>query len=81
MQESIGKELKIIRIRKNLTIEEVATALNLNAETIRRYENNGSGLSVERLESLLELYETDKYIFFKNVCDNMHDNNWLKKEE
>lgn len=75
MQESIGKELKIIRIRKNLTIEEVATALNLNAETIRRYENNGSGLSVERLESLLELYETDKYIFFKNVCENMHKNN------
>lgn len=75
MQESIGKELKIIRIRKNLTIEEVATALNLNAETIRRYENNGSGLSVERLESLLELYETDKYIFFKNVRENMHNNN------
>lgn len=75
MQESIGKELKIIRIRKNLTIEEVATALNLNAETIRRYENNGSGLSVERLESLLELYDTDKYIFFKNVCENMPNNN------
>lgn len=75
MQESIGKELKIIRIRKNLTIEEVATTLNLNAETIRRYENNGSGLSVERLESLLELYGMDKYIFFKNVCENMYNNN------
>lgn len=72
MQEAIGKELKIIRIRKNLTIEDVAKSLNLNAETIRRYENNSSGLSIERLETILDLYKVDMSIFFNNVCENMH---------
>ena len=73
MQEAIGKELKIIRIRKNLSIDVVAKSLNLNVETIRRYENNSSGLSIERLESILDFYKIDMSIFFNNVCENMHD--------
>lgn len=73
MQNSIGKELKIIRIRNNLRLEEVADSLNINRETLRRYENNSSGLSVERLEELLNFYKIDKSIFFQNVCANMHE--------
>lgn len=80
MQEAIGKELKIIRIRKNLTIEDVAKSLNLNAETIRRYENNSSGLSIERLETILDLYKVDMSIFFNNVCENMHNSKENIKE-
>lgn len=71
MLESIGKELKIIRIRNNLKLEEVADMLNFNRETLRRYENNASGLSVERLEELLNFYKVDKSNFFENVCANM----------
>lgn len=78
MQNSIGKELKIIRIRNNLRLEEVADSLNINRETLRRYENNSSGLSVERLEELLNFYKIDKSIFFQNVCANMHEK---EKEE
>lgn len=74
MLEAIGKELKIIRIRKNLTLENVAEKLNINRETLRRYENNATGLSVERLEELLNFYDIKKDIFFDNVCVNMHDN-------
>ena len=72
MLNSIGKELKIIRIRNNLKLEEVAEKLQINRETLRRYENNSSGLSVERLEELLEFYNEDKLNFFTNVCANMH---------
>ena len=50
MLEAIGKELKVLRIRNNYSIEDVANKLNVNRETIRRYENNSNGLSVERLE-------------------------------
>ena len=74
MNEAIGKELKIIRIRNNLTIEKVALDFGFNKETLRRYENNASGLSVERLEDLLNYYKVDKNIFFKNVCEYMHNN-------
>lgn len=73
MQKSIGNELKIIRIRNNLKLEDVADSLNINRETLRRYENNANGLSVERLEELLNFYKTDKAIFFENVCANMHE--------
>ena len=72
MLEAIGKELKIIRIRNNLKLGDVASELGINQETIRRYENNSSGLSVERLEKLLIFYNVDKKIFFDNVCANMH---------
>lgn len=72
MLEAIGKELKITRIRNNLNLDQVASDFELNKETLRRYENNASGLSVERLEKLLNYYNTDKDIFFKNVCDYMH---------
>lgn len=75
MLDSIGKELKIIRIRNNLKLEEVADKLNINRETLRRYENNSNGLSVERLEELLKFYQVNKAIFFENVCANIHENN------
>lgn len=71
MLESIGKELKILRIRNNYSVEEVADKLNVNRETIRRYENNSNGLSVERLEELLKFYNVSVNIFFENVCANM----------
>lgn len=81
MQNSIGKELKIIRIRNNLKLEDVADSLDINKETLRRYENNSNGLSVERLEQLLDFYKTDKLIFFENVCANMHKSNCEKEKE
>ena len=73
MLNSIGKELKVIRIRNNLKIEEVADKLNINRETLRRYEKSSIGLSVERLEKLLNFYKVDKFIFFENVCADLHN--------
>lgn len=75
MQEAIGKELKIIRLRNNLKLENVANDLNLNSETLRRYENATSGLSIERLEELLNYYKIEKTIFFQNICEYMHTKN------
>lgn len=73
MLNAIGKELKITRLRNNLKLQDVSLALNLNKETLRRYENNASGLSVERLEELLNYYKVDKNIFFANICEYMHN--------
>lgn len=73
MLEAIGKELKIIRIRNDMSLDEVAEKINVNRETLRRYENNSSGLSVERLEELLNYYNVEKSIFFANVCEYMHE--------
>lgn len=70
---AIGKELKILRIRNDLSIEKVADKLGLSRETIRRYENGAVDMSIERLEKLLTYYNADKIIFFNNVCENMHE--------
>lgn len=78
MQEAIGKELKITRLRLNLSLDDVAEKLDVNKETIRRYETNSNGLSVERLEELLNFYKIDKNIFFANMCEYMHQNNKIK---
>lgn len=78
MLEAIGKELKITRLRLNLSLDDVAKKLDVNKETIRRYETNSNGLSVERLEELLNLYKIEKSIFFTNVCEYMHKVNKVK---
>lgn len=74
MMEAIGKELKIMRIRNDMTMAEVAEKMGFNIETLRRYESNSTGLSVEKLEKLLVFYNADISIFFKNVCANVHEN-------
>lgn len=75
MLEAIGRELKVIRVRKDLSLENVAKDLHISRETLRRYENNSDGLSVERLEELLNYYKVSKSIFFQNVCAYNHENN------
>lgn len=71
MQEAIAEELRFLRLRKKMTLKDSADRLNISMETLRRYENKSSGLSVEKLEQLLKFYEIDISIFFKNVCANM----------
>lgn len=80
MQEAIGTELKISRIRNNMTMQEVSEKMGFNIETLRRYENNSSGLSIEKLEKLLLFYNENIDIFFDNVCENMHKNQEINEE-
>ena len=84
MQKSIGNELKIIRIRNNLKLEDVADSLNINRETLRRYENNSNGLSIEKLEGLLDFYKVDKAIFLKmfvQICTMRKNRRNMKKDQ
>ena len=81
MLEAIGKELKITRLRLNLSLDDVAKKLNVNRETIRRYETNSNGLSVERLEELLDLYKIEKNIFlpmYVNICTKSTENKYRR---
>lgn len=73
MLEAIAKELKSIRIKLDYSMQKVAEDNKFTIETLRRYETNCSGLSVEKLEILLKYYNADKDIFFRNICEYMHD--------
>lgn len=72
MLTAIAKELKSIRIKLGLSMIKVSSDNDFTVETLRRYETNSSGMSVERLESLLRYYGVDRIIFFRNICENMH---------
>lgn len=73
MLAAIGKELKILRIKADYSLEEAANKMGFNRETLRRYEKNSDGLSVERLEQILKFYKVNATIFFENVSANMHE--------
>ncbi len=72
MLEAIGKELQVVRIRKGLDAKTVAEKLDCHVETLKRWEKNPKGLSIEKLEELLDFYNEDKVSFFTNVSANMH---------
>ena len=78
MNEVVAKELKAIRIKKDLSIEDIAKINNVSTETIRRYEKGETNITIEFLEKMLAIYNVDISIFFRNVCENMHE---LKREE
>ena len=73
MQEAIAIEMKKTRMRNLFKREDIAKKLNVSAETIRRYETDCSGLTVEKMEKLLNIYNVDRLIFFTNVCAYIHN--------
>ena len=74
MNYAVARELKAARIRQDMSLEEVAKLNNVSYETMRRYEKGETNITIEFLEKMLSLYNTDISIFFKNVCENMHEN-------
>lgn len=73
MLEQIATELKLARIRKGKTLDEVGEDMQMSRETIRKYETTEISVSIEMLEKLLKYYGVDADIFFKNVCAYLHN--------
>ena len=75
VSKEIGKELKAIRIRNGLTLQDVENALNIHKNTISFYENHSEKMKVNILEKLLNFYNVNIYIFFKTICEYIHYEN------
>lgn len=78
MKETIKKyiadELRALRAKKNKSIVELADDLGLTKDTISRYENAKTSINIDVLEKMLDYYDLDFDIFFKNVCANKQNN-------
>lgn len=72
MNVAVARELKSIRIKKNLRMEDVAKENDLSCETLRRYEKDAANIPIKTLEKLLEYYKMPPAIFFENVCVYNH---------
>ena len=73
MTEAVARELKALRIRQGLTLEEVAKMRNVSYETMRKYETGKTNITIEFIEEMLKIYNTSQSIFFETVCVNMHN--------
>ena len=77
-RELIAGELRSIRAKKQLTIEDIASKTSLDKMTISRYENNSVSMQIDVLEKILKAYNVDFDIFFKNIYANKQ-NKWGDK--
>ena len=68
----IGEELKSLRIKKNLSIEQVSQELSIHSNTLYKYEKNASDMKLGMLEKLLNFYQIDEIIFFKIIREYNH---------
>ncbi len=60
---NIGENLKILRIQKKLSQEDIANYLNISRQAYCRYENNQREISLDTLCKLADFYnETTDYI-------------------
>ena len=74
-RELIADELRSIRARKNVSIEEVAKQSLVSKDTISRYENNLVSMQIDKLEQLLNYYGIEFDIFFENIYAKKHNEN------
>ena len=59
MSKSFGEHLRDLRIKKELTQQDVGDYLNINRTTYTKYETNVTQPNLEQLKMLCELFEVD----------------------
>ena len=72
-RELIAEELRSIRAKKKLSIENIAKKSSVAKDTICRYENNKVPMQIDILEKILKAYDIDFDIFFTNIYANKHN--------
>lgn len=59
MEKTVGNNLKVARMKSNLSMSAAGKLLNISATAIFKYENNTIIASLERLEQFAKIYNTD----------------------
>lgn len=79
----VGKRLKELREKKNLTQEELGKILNLNKSTISHYENDSRTPDLDKLERFANYYDVDlNYIVgLDNNCESKKQSVKMSDEE
>ena len=67
INKKIGEEIRMIRLKKNLSQEVLADELEISVSTWSNLERGITGFTVSRLSQILTLLETDLIEFFKKV--------------
>lgn len=73
-RELIAEELRALRAKSKLSLEDVADISKLNKDTICRYENNQVSMQIDNLEKIIQAYDKDFSIFITQIYANKHKN-------
>ena len=73
-RELIAEELRGLRAKSKLSLENVAEKANVNKDTISRYENNQVSMQIDNLEKILDVYDEKFDIFFTRIYANKQNN-------
>ena len=69
MLNQIGRELRVIRVKKGLTLKEASKITGVHYNTLSEYENYPERIKLGKLFDLLKSYQIDEDIFFNNICE------------
>ena len=73
---SMGNRLKKARIKRKLTQDQVANALEVHRTTVGKYENDESEPSLDKFAKMVDLYHADaNYILFGNIPNELRFRN------
>jgi transcriptional regulator with XRE-family HTH domain len=68
----VANELRSLRAKKKLSAEYISKKVNIHSNSLYKYENDASLLKLDVLIKILECYDTNVFIFFKNISENIH---------
>lgn len=71
--KTIGMELRALRIKNDLNVDEVCEKIGINRTSLYKYENNADDLKYKTLVQILDFYGTNPTIFFKIIGEYFHN--------
>ena len=76
----IANNVRKLRLKENLTREELSLALGVDNSYISKLEKSRINITIDRLEQLAEYFKLDVYLLLKdNQCD-MHHLKFIENE-
>lgn len=63
-QKQVSEKLKLARLKKGLSVPEVAEALNVSRQTVYNWEKDASRIPLRTFTALSDLYGVKTLYFF-----------------
>ncbi|WP_170923029.1 hypothetical protein A5821_002345 [Enterococcus sp. 7F3_DIV0205] len=78
LSENFQESLKQLRIKRNLTQDELGTKLGVSGQTIYKYENGVTFPPPEKIEKILQFFRVDPNVLFGYHSQSENINKLLK---
>lgn len=72
----VGQKIKWYRLQRNLSQDDLATALGISYQQLHKYENGSNSASASRLSDIARILRVQVGDFFRDF-GAMQDNEWV----